>query len=93
MTWITRTQKRLSDRVHANGDAFAQQTGWTTTHTAGRFGFGARVYRDPRFSQPQPELQAAAQPGRAAETPNAVHPYQPTLAAGPKTTNHTQGRS
>ena len=49
MSWITRVQQRLSDRVHAGGDAFARQAGWTTTRTAGRFGFGARVYRDPRF--------------------------------------------
>ena len=53
MHWIRRIQERLSNRVHAQGDAFAEQTGWTTTKTAGRFGFGARVYRDPRFSQRQ----------------------------------------
>ena len=53
MTWITRLQQRLSNRVHAESDAFAEQAGWTTTKTAGRFGFGARIYRDPRFAQRQ----------------------------------------
>jgi hypothetical protein len=61
MNPITRLQERLSDRAHARGDAFAGQAGWTTTKTTGRFGFGARVYRDPRFSQPQPETTKAAQ--------------------------------
>ena len=59
MTWITRLQQRLSNRVHAESDAFAEQAGWTTTKTAGRFGFGARVYRDPRFGQRQAEATAA----------------------------------
>jgi hypothetical protein len=60
MHWIRRIQERLSDRVHAQGDAFAEQTGWTTTKTAGRLGFGARVYRDPRFGQRQAEAREAA---------------------------------
>ena len=62
MTWITRLQQRLSNRVHAESDAFAEQAGWTTTKTAGRFGFGARVYRDPRFGQRPAEATAATQP-------------------------------
>jgi hypothetical protein len=53
MHWIRRIQERLSDCVHAQGDAFAEQAGWATTKTAGRFGFGTRVYRDPRFGQPK----------------------------------------
>jgi hypothetical protein len=39
--------------MHAESDAFAEQAGWATTKTAGRFGFGARIYRDPRFAQRQ----------------------------------------
>jgi hypothetical protein len=62
MNPITRLQQRLSDRVHARGDAFAQQAGWATTTTTGRFGFGARVYRDPRFSQRQTGAASTAQP-------------------------------
>lgn len=62
MTWLTRIHQRLSDRVHAEGEAFAEQAGWTTTKTAGRFGFGARVYRDPRFAQRQAAAAKAAQP-------------------------------
>jgi hypothetical protein len=62
MHWIRRIQERLSNRVHAQGDAFAEQAGWTTTKTAGRLGFGARVYRDPRFSQRQARATEATQP-------------------------------
>jgi hypothetical protein len=66
MTWITRLQQRLSGRLHAKGDAFAQQAGWTTTKTTGRFGFGTRVYRDPRFAQRQAEAAKAVQPTGAS---------------------------
>jgi len=76
MNPITLLQQRLSDRVHARGDAFAQQAGWTATTTTGRFGFGTRVYRDPRFAQPRtgassagpwaPRPAAARQPARRA---------------------------
>jgi hypothetical protein len=61
MNRIRRLQQRLADRVHARGDAFAEQAGWATTTTAGRFGFGARVYRDPRFGQRQATATRAAQ--------------------------------
>ncbi len=61
MNWIRRIQQRLADRVHARGDAFAEQAGWATSTTAGRFGFGARVYRDPRFSQRHAAATSAAQ--------------------------------
>ncbi len=49
--WIARAQRGFSGRVHAGGDAFACQHGWAITTTTGRFGFGGRVYRDPRFGQ------------------------------------------
>ncbi len=62
MNPITRLQQRLSDRVHAKGDAFAQQAGWTTTRTTGRLGFSARVYRDPRFAQRHTGAHHTAQP-------------------------------
>ncbi len=48
---VARLQRQLSDRAHADGDAFARQHGWTITRTTGRLGFGARTYRDPRFGQ------------------------------------------
>jgi hypothetical protein len=67
MNPITRLQQRLSDRLHAKGDAYAQQAGWTTTTTTGRFGFGARVYRDPRFAQRQAQAAKTAQPTRAPQ--------------------------
>jgi hypothetical protein len=62
MNLITGLRERLSDRVHARGDAFAGQAGWTTTKTTGRFGFGARVYRDPRFGQRQAAVSRTAHP-------------------------------
>jgi hypothetical protein len=57
--WVRRQQRALSDRVHAAGDERARGHGWTVTETTGRFGFGARIYRDPRFGAPQPALPAA----------------------------------
>jgi len=64
--WVGRRQRYLSDRVHAAGDAVARQHGWTVTATTGRFGFGARIYRDPRFDDRRQQLslrgQAAAMP-------------------------------
>jgi len=77
MNPITRLQQRLSDRVHARGDAFAQQAGWATTKTSGRFGFGARVYRDPRFGQQRSDAGSA---GRRAPRPAAAR--QPARRAG-----------
>jgi hypothetical protein len=66
MNPITRLQHRLSDRVHARGDTFAGQAGWTTTKTTGRFGFGARVYRDPRFGQRHAKASRSTQPTGAS---------------------------
>jgi len=56
--WTTRLQRKLSDRVFTGQDAFARRHGWEITKTTGRFGFGARSYRDPRFGQ-----RAAARQG------------------------------
>jgi hypothetical protein len=47
--WIGWRQRDLSARVHAAGDERARQQGWEITKSTGRFGFGARTYRDPRF--------------------------------------------
>ena len=49
--WIARLRGRLSDRLFADEDVFAREHEWEITKTAGRFGFGARSYRDPRFGQ------------------------------------------
>ena len=45
---IRSAQRQISDRAHQAGDARAR--GWTVTKSTGRFGMGARTYRDPRFS-------------------------------------------
>jgi hypothetical protein len=48
---IGRWQQGVSDSVHAPGEKYAAGAGWTVTRSTGRFGFGARIYRDPRFDQ------------------------------------------
>jgi hypothetical protein len=50
-TRIGQFQQRLSDRIFAGADVLAHEHGWTITKTTGRFGFGARTYRDLRFDQ------------------------------------------
>jgi len=35
--------------MHAAGDERARRHGWEVIESTGRFGFGARTYRDPRF--------------------------------------------
>jgi hypothetical protein len=62
--WVGRRQRELSDRFHAAGDAAARQHGWTVTANTGRFGFGARSYRDPRFDDRRRQLS----PGGHFET-------------------------
>lgn len=56
--WVVRLLRELSDRLFAGGDAFARKNGWEITKTTGRFGLGARSYRDPRFG---PRTAAAHQ--------------------------------
>ena len=58
--WVRRRQSELSAQVHAAGDERARQHGWTVTETTGRFGFGARVYRDPRFDDRRRQLSPGA---------------------------------
>jgi hypothetical protein len=55
--WVARLQRQLSDRLFAQGDDFARERGWEITKNSGRFGFGARSYRDPRFGQRAPARQ------------------------------------
>jgi hypothetical protein len=57
--WVRRQQRALSVRVHAAGDQRARSHGWIVTETTGRFGFGARIYRDPRFGAPWPAVAVA----------------------------------
>jgi antirestriction protein ArdC len=47
--WLERLRQWVSGRVYAGSDAFAREHGWQIITATGRFGFGARVYRDPRF--------------------------------------------
>jgi len=49
--WIGSKQRQLSDRVHAEGDAFCACAGLTVTKNTGRYGFGARTYRHPGFDR------------------------------------------
>ena len=65
MSWITRLQQRLSDRLWAQDDAYARQARWTVTKSKGRFGFEGRVYHDPRFGQRQATANQTAQPAGA----------------------------
>ncbi len=58
--WIGRRQRELSDRIYAVGDEHARQHGWHVTKSTGRFGFGARSYRDPRFDDRRRQLPALA---------------------------------
>jgi hypothetical protein len=58
IVWVSARQRELSDRVHAAGDAAAGQHGWTVTAATGRFGFGARSYRDPRFDARRRQLSS-----------------------------------
>jgi hypothetical protein len=59
--WIGRRQREVSNQIHAAGDATATQHGWTVTATTGRFGFGARSYRDPRFDNRRQQLSLSGQ--------------------------------
>jgi hypothetical protein len=49
--WIARLLGQLPDCLFVAEDTFAREQGWEITTTTGRFGIGARSYRDPRFSQ------------------------------------------
>jgi hypothetical protein len=61
--WIARLQRQLSDRLFAAEDAFAREHEWEITRTTGRFGFGTRSYRDPRFGQRSPVPQGRERTG------------------------------
>jgi hypothetical protein len=90
--WIGRRQRELSDPVYAAGDAAARQHGWTVTATTGRFGFGGRSYRDPRFDNRRQQLslsgQDAAMPpvrrrsGRPENQRGSVGPIPRPLLSG-----------
>jgi hypothetical protein len=58
--WIGQCQQKLSDRLHAAGDERARQHGWEVTASTGRFGFGARSHRDPRFADRRHDSTATA---------------------------------
>lgn len=47
---IAQRHRRLSDRLHADGDMVARERGWDITVTTGRLGFVGRIYRDHRFA-------------------------------------------
>jgi hypothetical protein len=62
--WIGAWQQAVSDRAHASGDTYAAAQGWTVTASTGRFGFGARTYRDPRFDSRAHATAATQNPER-----------------------------
>ena len=55
---IAQHQRRLPDRLYANGDAVARQDGWDITVTTGRFGFSGHICRDHRFTTRAPRHPA-----------------------------------
>jgi hypothetical protein len=65
--WIAQLQRQLSDRLFAEGDTFARGQGWEITKSTGRFGFGARIYRDPRFGQRAAARKAEECTGRRSD--------------------------
>lgn len=58
--WVRSHQGDLSDQVHAAADERARRYGWEITASTGRFGFGARTYRDPRFDGRRRQLSHGA---------------------------------
>ena len=69
--WVGRCQHNLSDRVHTAADERARRYGWQVTEGTGRFGFGTRTYRDPRFDTrrlPPGPAQAAVRDHPAASS-------------------------
>ena len=47
--WIARLQRQLSGRLFTEEDTVAREHGWEISKTTRRFGFGVRIYHDPRF--------------------------------------------
>ena len=60
--WVRRPQRDLSNRVHAAADERARRHGWQITQSTGRFGFGGRTYRDPRFDNRRQQRFPGATP-------------------------------
>jgi hypothetical protein len=82
--WTGRTLERLSERIHAGGDATARENGWEITRATGRFGFGARIYHDPRFAH---RALCTHRSDQAEDTPAASftsHPGAAGAAAAPQ---------
>lgn len=65
--WIGRRQRELSTRIHIAGDERARAFGWEVTQSAGRFGFGTRIYRDPRFDDRRRRLAGETQRSRTRD--------------------------
>lgn len=81
-TWISTRQQAISDRLHASGDAHARTQGWTVTAGTGRFGFGVRTYRDPRFDSRRNQGGLGgpvrlAEPSRAASSRRRAATHTP----------------
>ena len=81
--WTARSLERLFDGIHTGGDAIARENGWEIARATGRFGFGARIYHDPRFAH---RALGTDHDGPAAHTPMAratSRPGEPSDFAAP----------
>jgi hypothetical protein len=81
--WVRGRQRDLSTRVHAAGDERSRQYGWEVVESTGRFGFGARSYRDPRFNDRRRQHSpAGALRGQPWVHPGDIRKDHPAAAAG-----------
>ena len=75
--WAEAGQQQISDRIHARDEALARAFGWEIAAGTGRFGFGDRVYRDPRFGStgraPTARPSSRSGAGRAQTAVAASH--------------------
>jgi hypothetical protein len=86
--WVRRRQGDLSNRVHAAADERARRYGWEVKRSTGRFGFGERMYRDPRFDGRRRQLSHSATQDQvigwseASECSSEAAHYEPGQEAG-----------
>jgi hypothetical protein len=72
--WTARPLERLSDRIHAGGDAIARKNGWEITREKRSFGFSARTYHDPRFAYLAPGTSRSSPQVGTSAASSTSHP-------------------